>query len=118
MDWTPVLTTIISSVLGGAVAISVARLSNTKGERLTDLLESVSKAADMTAEQLVQKLTEIESLRKRIEQLENKNVVLWQYLIILLEQLRTHDITPADPPDTLKNDPELVRYLRWKRRDE
>jgi hypothetical protein len=39
-----------------------------KGKRLADLLENVSKAADTPAEQLVvQKLTEIEGLRKRIE---------------------------------------------------
>lgn len=50
-------------------------------------------------------------LRQKLVDLDVRYRVLWKYLIALLEQFRQRGIKPVEPPEELKNDPEIARLL-------
>lgn len=49
---------------------------------------------------------------KRIDKLESKISVMWQYIYNLVEQLRTNGIVPQKPPAELESDPILMKLIK------
>lgn len=54
------------------------------------------------------------ALREKLANVDVKNRVLWQYLIATLDHMRRHDVDPLDPPDELKSDPEIIKFLKGR----
>lgn len=53
------------------------------------------------------------NLKNEIDDLKDKNRVLWAYTYQLLDQLRKHKIKPVAPPEELMDDPKLATLLKW-----
>ena len=51
-------------------------------------------------------------LRMKLANLDFRYRLLYQYMLAVLEQLRQHKITPIEPPDGLKDDPEILKIIR------
>lgn len=49
-----------------------------------------------------------------IKSMKKDYVVLWGYMIELVESHRRHDIDPPPPPDSLKTDPDLARFFKQR----
>lgn len=60
---------------------------------------------------------EIEELRSLYRQSERRQKVQWVYIINLLEGYRDHGMTPPEPPDELKTDPEIIRFMSKGKND-
>lgn len=50
-----------------------------------------------------------------IKKMKKDYVVLWGYMIELVESHRRHDILPPPPPDEMKTDPDLARLFKHKK---
>lgn len=60
---------------------------------------------------------EIEDLRALYRQSERRQKVQWVYIIKLLEGYREKGMTPPEPPDELKTDPEIIRFINKGKND-
>lgn len=88
-------------------------LSNMKEDRDArgEQLESLeARLAALTA-QTDKDARDRDELRKKLGEFERNNRVLWKYLIVLIEQLKSHNVKPIAPPIELQSDPEILRLL-------
>lgn len=130
-----IATAIFSAILGALTPILIARFSKTKRERELDLAAGYIKLVDMTGEQLEAKINQISKLEERINlqqreidglnaqivsmkiderakelRLTAKIEALEQYIKLLIDILRAHDIEIPPRPDVLKeSDPKLKK---------
>lgn len=51
-------------------------------------------------------------LRNEVDDFEDKNRILWQYVYALIESHNTHGIPIPPPPDELKADPKLIELIK------
>ena len=56
--------------------------------------------------------TEIAAINGRVDKLDSKIAVMWQYIYSLVEQLRGNNITPIKPPAELESDPLLMKLIK------
>lgn len=75
MDINLILTAIVSAIVGALMQIMVARFSKPKGERRADLADKWLKIADMSADQVEERINYIATLDARIRQQEEKIVL-------------------------------------------
>lgn len=60
---------------------------------------------------------EIDELRTMYRQSERRQKVQWVYIIKLLEGYREKGMVPPEPPDELKTDPEIIRFINQAKND-
>ena len=88
----------------------LADMKEKRAER-DEQMESLDARTSALQAQIDKDANERADLRSKLSELDARYRVLWRYLIALLEQLKRHDITPVEPPDALKSDPEIARLL-------
>lgn len=60
---------------------------------------------------------EINDLRTLYRQSERRQKVQWVYIIKLLEGYRENGLIPPEPPEELKTDPEIIRFINKGKND-
>ena len=72
----------------------------------TDTLIKLSNKVQELSQQVI-------DLKNEVDDVKDKNRVLWAYTYQLLDQLRKHKIKPVVPPEELMDDPKLATLLKW-----
>jgi len=95
-------------IIGALLSFHAGRLMN-KSQAFAINSETLIKLSDKVRD-LSQEIIE---LKNQIDDVKDKNRVLWAYTYQLLDQLRRHKIKPVPPPDELMEDQKLATLLKW-----
>jgi len=89
-------------------------ISELKAKRLErdEQFEAMQARISALQTQVNQDAKERGDLRLKLAEFEAKYRAMWQWLLALLELMKKHDVTPIDPPDELKSDPEIARVIQ------
>jgi len=110
----------------------IGKLDNRIGELVQENRTMLLEVSELKAKRLIrdEQLVQVESqvsalqsqvnkdakeradLRMKLSEFEVKYRAMWQWLLALLELMKKHDITPIDPPDELKSDPDIMRIVQ------
>ena len=70
-----------------------------------------NKTIQLQGKTLSDAFNEIDELRSLYRQSERRQKVQWVYIIKLLEGYLENGMVPPEPPDELKTDPEIIRFI-------
>ena len=103
-----------SAIIAALGAVFIAILSFLGGRTHQ---KAQTNAVDIQS--LIDLSTKVESqserlslLSGRIDKLDSKITIMWQYIYALVEQLRGNGIVPVKPPAELESDPVLMRLIK------
>jgi len=71
----------------------------------TDTLVKLSDKVRALSEEVIQ-------IRNELDNVKDKNRVLWQYTYALIEQIKSHKIKPILPPTELESDPKIMKIIK------
>lgn len=84
--------------------------------KLTDeVLESSRIEVSTLRAQLNKDSRDRDEMRKTIRELNNRDRILWQYLVSWIEHAMRNGVKPIPPPPELESDPELMKILGLKK---
>lgn len=98
-----------------AVAVIFAAILAFHAGRAVNKAQSVSLNSTtlMALSDKVRELSdEIIKIRNELDEVKDKNRVLWQYTYALIEQMKTHKIKPLSPPAELESDPKIMKVIK------
>ena len=93
------------------LALEVEELKAKRVQR-DDQMEAMESQVAALQAQVNQDAKERSNLRQKLADFEVKYRAMWQWLLALLELMRRHEITPIDPPEELRSDPEIMRLIQ------
>lgn len=88
----------------------LSEMEDKRAER-DDHFESMEARVSALQAQVDADSRERADLRSKLAQMDSRYRALWKYMIALLEQLKQKRIRPVEPPDALKSDPDIIRFL-------
>jgi len=106
---------VIVAIIAGAVAIISASISFWAG-RAVNKAQSFSINVDtlMKLTDKVESLSQdIIDIRNELDDVKDKNRMLWAYIYQLLDIMKQKRIKPPQPPEGLKDDDRMTALLNW-----
>jgi len=107
--------TVLVSIIGAAAVVIGALLSFHAG-RLMNKSQAFAINTDtlLKLSDKVQKLSqEILDIRNELDDVQDKNRVLWTYLYQVLDVMKKRGVRPPRPPADLENDEKLMELIKW-----
>jgi hypothetical protein len=106
---------LLVGILGTAVAMAGALLSFHAGRTLNNAnAHSINAKTLIELSDKVRELTrEVIEIHNELDDVKDKNHMLWAYVYQLLDGYKKNDITPPEPPAELKDDAQMSSLLKW-----
>lgn len=61
---------------------------------------------------IIELQNKVEEITDKLDKLEQKNTVLWQYVYALIDFIKRHKLIPPPPPRELDGDAKLMELLK------